>query len=66
MRSLDPKQFEVSKDLKSFFNKELLKWKKDNRMTLDDLARRCGISASYLSQVSRYGRIPNKPILIFS
>lgn len=64
MNVIEPKKFETSKELKNFFNKEFLRWKKENRGTLEELADKCGISSSYLSQVSRYGRIPNKPILI--
>ena len=57
-------QFERSKELQRLFNQLLETWKHKHRAGLEELARRCGVSSSYLSHVGRYGRIPGKPVLI--
>lgn len=56
--------FECSAELKSQFNRCFEVWKKRHQAGLDELAHRCGVSASYLSHIGRYGRVPGKPILI--
>lgn len=56
--------FECSAELKTQFNRHLELWKKKHQAGLDELAAKCGVSASYLSHVGRYGRVPGKPILI--
>jgi transcriptional regulator with XRE-family HTH domain len=64
MPSAEKPAFERSRELKSLFEQLFEKWQKTERLTLDDLAGRCGVSPAYLSHVRRYGRIPSKPILI--
>jgi hypothetical protein len=60
-----PKQlFEHSAELKRLFNQHLESWSHRQRMNLDELAQRCGVSTQYLAHIGRYGRIPGKPILI--
>lgn len=56
--------FETSRPLRQFFTLHLEKWEREERLGLTDLADRCGVSPSYLGQVSRYGRIPGRPVLI--
>ena len=56
--------FDCSPELKTQFNRHFEVWKKRHQEGLDELARRCGVSASYLSHIGRYGRIPGRPILI--
>lgn len=55
---------EISPKLKHLFNEQLGIWKKKNHSSLEDLARLCGVSASYLGHIGRYGRVPSKPVLI--
>lgn len=61
MEKLD---FERSAELKHLFNRYLELWKKKHRSGMEELARRCGVSASYLGHIGRYGRVPGKPVLI--
>jgi ABC-type amino acid transport substrate-binding protein len=56
--------FETSAELKRLFSRELETWRSRNRLSLDDLSARCGVSPSYLSHIGRYGRIPSKPVLL--
>jgi transcriptional regulator with XRE-family HTH domain len=56
--------FQRSPELKREFNRLTEHWCKKNRMSLSDLAERCGVSLQYLSHIGRYGRVPSKPILI--
>ena len=61
---MSKQEFERSATLKHLFQEQFTKWKVENSAGLTELARRCGVSASYLSHVSRYGRVPGKPVLI--
>src|SRR5262249_9800693 len=56
--------FEQSKELRRVFLEQFELWKKHRHGGMEDLAQRCGVSASYLSHVGRYGRIPSRPVLI--
>jgi hypothetical protein len=56
--------FETSTELRRLFSQELSNWCSKNRLGIEDLSARCGVSRSYLSHVGRYGRIPSKPVLI--
>ncbi|MFN8388730.1 MAG: transporter substrate-binding domain-containing protein [Bdellovibrionota bacterium] len=56
--------FECSPELRVQFNRYFEIWRKKHFAGLDELARRCGVSPSYLSHIGRYGRIPGRPILI--
>ncbi len=56
--------FERSRELRILFNELYEPWSKRNRAGLEELARRCGVTPSYLAHVRRYGRIPGKPVLI--
>jgi ABC-type amino acid transport substrate-binding protein len=55
--------FKKSLELKKSFIELADKWCRKHRLDLPDLAERCGVSMQYLSHISRYGRIPSKPIL---
>lgn len=55
--------FKKSAELRRVFLDLSDKWCRKNRLDLPDLAERCGVSLQYLSHISRYGRIPSKPIL---
>lgn len=57
-------EFQRSKDLKQLFKEHFEIWRKKNSGGLEELSRRCGVSASYLGHVGRYGRVPGKPVLI--
>jgi hypothetical protein len=57
-------EFETSLELKALFLRELRAWSARHNAGLKDLAQRCGVSASYLAHIGRYGRIPSKPILL--
>lgn len=57
-------EFQRSKELKHLFKEHFELWRKKHSGGLEELARRCGVSASYLGHVGRYGRIPGKPVLI--
>jgi hypothetical protein len=57
-------EFETSNELRRLFTQELENWCSRNRLGLDELSARCGVSRSYLAHVGRYGRIPSKPVLI--
>ncbi len=61
---MSEERFKGSAELKTLFNNELGKWRKTHAEGLDELGRLCGVSASYLSQISRYGRVPGRPVLI--
>jgi transcriptional regulator with XRE-family HTH domain len=56
--------FETSAELKALFARELRSWRTRHRLSIDDLAQRCGVSPSYLAHVGRYGRVPGKPVLL--
>lgn len=56
--------FQHSSELKKLFNRYFDAWSKKHRLTLGELAERCGVSTQYLAHIGRYGRIPGKPILI--
>jgi hypothetical protein len=56
--------FETSSELRRLFSQELERWCTQNRLGIEELSARCGVSRSYLSHVGRYGRIPSKPVLI--
>ncbi len=56
--------FETSTELRRLFSQELSNWCSRNRLGIEDLSARCGVSRSYLAHVGRYGRIPSKPVLI--
>jgi hypothetical protein len=56
--------FETSTELRRLFSQELSNWCSKNRLGIEDLSARCGVSRSYLAHVGRYGRIPSKPVLI--
>jgi transcriptional regulator with XRE-family HTH domain len=56
--------FQTSRPLKNLFNTLLEAWAKSNRQDISDLAELCGVTTAYLSQITRYGRIPSKPVLI--
>lgn len=56
--------FDTSKELKALFNEEYDRWRTKHRGTYEELAARCGLSASYLGQIGRYGRVPSKSALI--
>jgi len=56
--------YDTSRELKELFNRHFERWKKTHQAGLQELARRCGVSSSYMNHVSRYGRIPGKPVLI--
>ncbi len=55
--------FKKSPELRKAFLDLSEKWCRKHRLDLSDLAERCGVSMQYLSHISRYGRIPSKPIL---
>jgi ABC-type amino acid transport substrate-binding protein len=55
--------FKKSAELRRVFLDLSEKWCRKHRLDLSDLAERCGVSLQYLSHISRYGRIPSKPIL---
>jgi ABC-type amino acid transport substrate-binding protein len=55
--------FNKSPQLRKVFIELSERWCKKHRLDLSDLADRCGVSLQYLSHISRYGRIPSKPIL---
>jgi ABC-type amino acid transport substrate-binding protein len=57
-------EFQRSKELKQLFKEHYELWRKKNSGGLEELSRRCGVSASYLGHVGRYGRVPGKPVLI--
>ncbi len=57
-------EFDTSSDLKRLFAQELDSWCSRNRLSIEDLSARCGVSRSYLAHIGRYGRIPSKPVLI--
>lgn len=57
-------EFETSPELKALFLKELRAWSTRHNAGLKELAKRCGVSSSYLAHIGRYGRIPSKPILL--
>ena len=57
-------EFDSSLELKALFVKELRAWSTRHNAGIKELARRCGVSASYLAHIGRYGRIPSKPILL--
>lgn len=57
-------EFQRSRELKILFREQFETWKKRHSGGLEELARRCGVSASYLGHIARYGRIPGKPILM--
>lgn len=57
-------EFDTSPELKVSFNLHFEQWRRKNGAGIDELARRCGVSPSYLAHVGRYGRVPGKPILI--
>ena len=54
----------TSTALKKLYQERLSAWKRANGTTVEQLAERCGVTASYLGQISRYGRIPGKPVLL--
>lgn len=56
--------FAESKELRRFFSQEFEKWQRTTRLGISELAERCGVTASYMGHVSRYGRVPGKPVLI--
>ncbi len=56
--------FDTSNELKRLFSQELESWCSRNRLGIEDLSARCGVSRSYLAHIGRYGRIPSKPVLI--
>ena len=56
--------FRSSQALKIAFNSHFEKWSASNRGGYDELARRCGLTGAYISQIGRYGRIPSKSALI--
>lgn len=57
-------EFGTSKELKRLFNEYFEVWKRKHRESLGDLALKCGVTSTYLSQVARSGRIPSKPVLM--
>jgi len=57
-------EFDTSPELKRLFMRELEAWRKQSRLSINELSHRCGVSPSYLAHVGRYGRIPSKPVLI--
>lgn len=57
-------EFQTSKELRLFFNSHVEAWRQRTDLNLRDLADRCGVSPSYLSQIGRYGRVPGRPVLI--
>jgi len=63
-RSVPELNFKASKQLRTLFLEEFDLWSKKNRAGMDELARRCGLSPAYISQIGRYGRIPSKSALI--
>jgi Bacterial extracellular solute-binding proteins, family 3 len=56
--------FKRSKQLRAVFLEEFERWSKKHRAGMSELAARCGLSQTYLSQVGRYGRVPSKSALI--
>ncbi len=62
--SRPPLRFETSREIKTIFNEQFAAWKKKHGGTLELLAHRCGVTASYLGHVGRYGRIPGRPVLL--
>jgi ABC-type amino acid transport substrate-binding protein len=56
--------FKTSLALKNLFNTYFEKWSLENRAGYDELARRCGLTGAYISQIGRYGRVPSKSALI--
>jgi ABC-type amino acid transport substrate-binding protein len=56
--------FQRSSELKRLFNQYFEAWRRKQRLGLDELAQRCGVSTQYLAHIGRYGRVPGKPILI--
>ncbi len=55
---------QTSRELRLVFTRHLDNWTKKKRSSQEELARLCGVTPSYISQISRYGRIPSKPVLI--
>jgi transcriptional regulator with XRE-family HTH domain len=62
--TISEKEFKVSRELRLFFVKHFERWKEKNSGTLQELADKCGVSPSYLSQIGRYGRVPGRPVLL--
>ena len=56
--------FDTSSELRRLFSQELESWCARNRLGIEELSARCGVSRSYLAHVGRYGRIPSKPVLV--
>lgn len=56
--------FSSSRELRIYFNEQFEVWKERTSGNLKLLASLCGVSPSYLSQVSRYGRVPGRPVLV--
>jgi len=56
--------FAKSRQLQQLFNDQVAQWKRRERLGLDELAGRVGLSRSYLAQIGRYGRVPGKSSLI--
>ena len=59
-----PTKIDRSRELKILFHELYGAWSKRNRAGLDELAKRCGVTPSYLAHIRRYGRIPGKPVLL--
>ena len=57
---MSSKNFDRSPELKSLFNSYYEKWRKNHGGNMEELARRIGVSSSYLGHISRYGRVPGK------
>ncbi len=64
MPKVKDQQFECSTELKKSFQQLSDAWCRRNRLSLADLASRCGVSTQYLSHITRYGRIPSRPVLL--
>ncbi len=62
--STPPPSFARSKALQQLFNEQISVWKRRERLGLDELAGRVGLSRSYLAQIGRYGRVPGRSSLI--
>ena len=54
----------TSPRLRKLYKERLEVWKRSNGAGVEQLAQRCGVSASYLGQIARYGRVPGKPVLL--